>query len=74
MNIFERLKSETPKLIKKVQRITTTLGTGATVVTGFLTKYPELNVPTWIPALIALVTAFNHFLLQLTTHKDFVKK
>jgi Na+/glutamate symporter len=68
-----RLKTPVPSIIKKIQLICGCITAVGAVVSEYMVQFPEMNVPSWVPAIIVGAGTLNHIILQLTTHDDFVK-
>jgi len=70
MNMIQRLKAPTPKIVKKLQKIAGAIGGLGTVITTSISMFPSFEFPKWIPIVILSGTAINHILLQLFTEDD----
>ena len=70
MNISQRIKSPTPKIVKKLQKIAGAIGGLGAVITTSISSFPSFEFPKWIPYTIIAGTAINHLLLQLFTEDD----
>jgi len=68
--MIERLTAKTPKIIKKLQRLTFAIGSLGTIITSLTSLYDVLVIPNWVIYSIATATVINHLILQLFTEND----
>lgn len=69
-DLLERILSPTPQKIKTIQKITTSVGTMLTMITGIIAGATTLVVPAWVPIALGIATTVNHTILQCITQSD----
>lgn len=71
--LLQRLKTEVPFIIRRIQHISLSIATLDVIILGTKEKMPDFIIPDVVLNIIFWAAILNALLLQFTTHKDFEK-